>query len=45
MSSVECCVHLTESVHKVVLKGQFLHKFVNLSFIVTDIKNQSKDLC
>ena len=40
--SLEVC--LTESVYKVVCNNQFPHKSVNLSFIITDIKNRLTDL-
>ena len=45
-----CCPALSVLIsHKVSIKSfgksQFPHKSVNLSFIITDIKNKSTDLC
>ena len=37
-------VHLTESVYAVVSRSQFPHKSVNLSVIITSMKNLLSDL-
>ena len=38
-------MYLTHSVYTVVLQSQFPHKSVNLSFLITHVKNDLTDLC
>ena len=38
-------LYLTQNVYKAVLHDQLPHKFANLSFIITNMKNKLTDSC